>query len=909
MKNIATIILLLIAHFSFAQTILPYVSTLKGSITDAETGEALIGASVLVGSVGTVTDFDGKFSISLNKPGDYTVRFSYVGYSTKEQKYSLVGDLNVEISLSPIVLNEVLIVADIAKDRQTPVAFSNIPTLKLQEELASQDLPMILNSTPGTYATRSGGGDGDARISIRGFNQRNVAVMLDGIPVNDMENGAVFWSNWFGLDLVTQTMQVQRGLGSSKLSIPSVGGTINILTKGIDSKRSVQFQQEIGNNGFIRSTFGINTGRMKHGWGISLAGSYKQTEGYVDANFSKGYFYYLRVDKQLGKHLLTFSGFGAPQEHGQRSFTTGIATISVDKAKELGVPEASLNNPGNILGIDRGLKYNQHWGYLNGQKVNSTVNYYHKPQFSLRHSWQPNQKFFWSNVAYLSIGNGGGTGFLGDGLSASFYKSDGQLNMDTIALLNQKSAFGKPAGKSNRILRSSFNNHFWYGILSTVKYDISNQFTFSGGLDARYYRGDHYREVYDLLGGNYFTWKNNNNIKNDTTKLYVGDKLDYNYSGFVKWGGAFGLLEYKADKISAFVNVSAAITQYKMEDYFKAKNLVLPDTTFLVGFTSPVTYKGTTYTVNSPEAQTQSVGWVSIPTFTFKTGASYSIDKAHAVFVNTGYIDKVQRFNNVIFQNRNGNKIALANNYENEKILAFETGYNYRSPILSANVNTYYTIWKNKPLDSPIALRDPNDPLETIPINIPGIDALHMGVELDLAYKPTKKITIEGLLSIGNWKWNSTENVNVEYRDTSYNYAFDAKGVHVGDAAQTQYGLMVRYEPITGLYFKLRGTWFGKNFANFNPESLQGANGGRDSWRMPDYGMLDLNTGYGFNVKNTKVTVRLNVLNLLNEVYIADAQNNDTRAPGVTTETFDARSASVFFGLGRQWNVSLLVGL
>jgi outer membrane receptor protein involved in Fe transport len=120
---------------------------------------------------------------------------------------------------------------------------------------------------------------------------------------------------------------------------------------------------------------------------------------------------------------------------------------------------------------------------------------------------------------------------------------------------------------------------------------------------------------------------------------------------------------------------------------------------------------------------------------------------------------------------------------------------------------------------------------------------------------------------------------------------------------------MVRYEPIEGLYFKLRGTWFGKNFANFNPETLQGSNGGRDSWRMPDYGLLDLNTGYTFNVNNTKVTVRVNVLNLLDSKYISDAQNNDTRAPGVTTETFDARSASTFFGLGRQWNVSLLVGL
>ena len=904
MKQFFTFLLLIFAGFSFAQNV-----KLSGKISDEETGEALIGASVAVGTIGTVTDFDGNFSIDLPKPNSYVVKFSYVGYNNKELSYTINSDLQVSIQLKPIVLNEVLIVADIAKDRQTPVAFSNIPTLKIQEELASQDLPMILNSTPGTYATRTGGGDGDARITIRGFNQRNVAVMLDGIPVNDMENGAVFWSNWFGLDLVTQTMQVQRGLGSSKLSIPSVGGTINILTKGIDSKASYQLQQEIGNNGYVRTTFGVNTGRLKHGWGISLAGSYKQTEGYVDANYSKGYFYYLRIDKQFKKHLITLSGFGAPQEHGQRSFMTSISTIDVAKAKSLGISDEVINNPGNILGVDRGLSYNQHWGYLNGEKLNSTINYYHKPQFSLRHSWQPNEKFFWSNVAYLSVGNGGGTGFMGDSFTGAYYNADGQIDMDTIAALNAKASFGKPAGKSNRILRSSFNNHFWYGVLSTVKYDIDKNFTFSGGLDARYYRGDHYREVYDLLGGEYFIWKGNSNIKNETTKLYKGDKLDYNYSGFVRWGGLFGLLEYKKDKISAFVNISGALTQYRMEDYFKSKILTLGDTTFLVSFSNPVTYNGNTYTINSPEAKTQTLDWVTIPTFTYKMGASYNIDDLQSAFVNTGYIDKAQRFNNVLYQNRTGNKIALANNYENEKIYAVELGYSFRSSSFSGNLNAYYTYWLNKPLDSPIALRDPNDPLEVIPLNIPGIDALHRGAELDFAYKMNKKLTFEGLISIGNWKWNSSESVNVSYRDTTYNYSFNAKGVHVGDAAQIQYGAMVRYEPIKSLYFKARGTFFGKNYSNFNPESLQGANGGKDSWQLPNYFLLDFNSGYTFDVKKTKITIRANILNVLDTKYISDAQNNDTRAPGVTTESFNAASASVYFGLGRQWNLSLLIGI
>ncbi len=87
------------------------------------------------------------------------------------------------------------------------------------------------------YATKAGGGFGDSRINIRGFDQRNTAVMINGVPVNDMENGAVYWSNWAGLSDVTSAMQVQRGLGSSKLAIASVGGTVNIVTRAADKKQ------------------------------------------------------------------------------------------------------------------------------------------------------------------------------------------------------------------------------------------------------------------------------------------------------------------------------------------------------------------------------------------------------------------------------------------------------------------------------------------------------------------------------------------------------------------------------------------------------------------------------------------------------------------------------------------------
>ena len=208
MKSFLSVFLCLFAIlFTHAQNI-------TGKVYDESSGEPLIGATVTLNDkYGAITNIDGEFSISSEK-GEFHIEVSYVGFEAKSQIVKITHEsLFLEFRLNSIQLNEVNVVADVARDRHTPVAFSTIPVKKIAEELASQDVPMILNSTPGVYATQSGGGDGDARITIRGFNQRNVAVMIDGIPVNDMENGWVYWSNWFGLDAVTSNIQVQEVWG------------------------------------------------------------------------------------------------------------------------------------------------------------------------------------------------------------------------------------------------------------------------------------------------------------------------------------------------------------------------------------------------------------------------------------------------------------------------------------------------------------------------------------------------------------------------------------------------------------------------------------------------------------------------------------------------------------------------
>ena len=931
---------------------------IRGVITDANSGETLIGATLSYGDgKGVITDMDGRYYLKLDK-GIYHFKVSYVGYIQQQLDIDLQGDMTQDFQLKTPTLTEVEVVADVAKARETPVAFSTVQPIKLQEELASRDIPMILNKTPGVYATQYGGGDGDARINIRGFNQRNLAVMIDGLPVNDMENGWVYWSNWFGLDAVTRTIQVQRGLGSSKLALPSVGGTMNIITKGIEANLGGMIKQEVGSDGYLRTSIGVTTGQMKHGWSVTVAGSYKQGNGWVDNTWTKGWFGYLRVDKQLGHHTLTLTAMGAPQQHAQRAYQKSISTFDRDYAKKLGVADSALSK------YSYGIRYNSNWGYLNRwtekdqagnpiflantEHLSQSKNYFFKPELSLRDFWRINEKLSWSNIIYASIGSGGGTGNFSTTSSGSYITSTFTLVDPNNGLIKYQDYYDRnmndPTHRAEGLIRSSVNNHQWYGLLSTVNWEINANWTVSGGFDGRTYKGQHYGEVYDLLGGDWMRDDANKN-KNNYDKMYVGDKIYYDNDALVRWGGIFGQLEFKKDKWTAFLNLTSALSAYQRIDYFKKKDLVINGNTFTqaVGYgdvfyyngSQNLTYnptdqkynshdtvfvvkqKGTSkdtlfivnpnaYDINSSQAKATQTKWKLFPGFTLKAGVNYNLDKRNNIFLNVGYLSKAPRFSNV-FNNDNREVIDP----KNEIVQALELGYRYNTKRLNINVNGYLTKWNNKPLDATLTYTDPKTQ-DVYPYNVNGIDALHKGIEIEFGWKPIPSLQWDQVFAWGDWRWTSGGKAYVY--DPAGNpidsVVFNAKGVHVGDAAQLQLMEGLRWEIIKYLYVSASVTLFAKNYSQMDPSSLtpnyMDANGNpRDSWELPMYYLVDLNAGYRFTFKKFKLDIRASVLNVLDRVYISDAKNNDSYS--TSTTNFDAASAGVFFGVGRTFNASVAI--
>ena len=312
---------LMVAVVLLCTSVLRAQSTLTGTILEVGINMPLPGANIIEKGTtnGVTSDFDGNFTLN-TKASSGEIVITFVGYTSKTISFSGNQDLGkIVLESSQFGLEEVQIIASIAVDRKTPVAVSTIKSADIELKLGTQEFPEILKSTPGVYATKAGGGYGDGRINLRGFNSENVAVMINGIPVNDMENGRVFWSNWAGLGDVTSQMQVQRGLGAAKIAVPSIGGTINIVTKTTDAEEGGNVMTSIANDGYFKYGLTYSTGLMDNGFAATVSAAKTDGDGYVDGTEFSGVSYFVNISKEINdNHKLSFSAFGAKQRHGQR---------------------------------------------------------------------------------------------------------------------------------------------------------------------------------------------------------------------------------------------------------------------------------------------------------------------------------------------------------------------------------------------------------------------------------------------------------------------------------------------------------------------------------------------------------------------------------------------------------------
>ena len=841
--------LLLLALFLTSATIFAQ-GTLTGKVMDSEMDGPLPGATVMVEGTnnGTTTDFDGNFSLNVDSNSG-KVKVSFVGYTTKTLDFSLTNGTQ---NLGEIVLNadagaleEIVITSfSLAIDRKTPVAVSTIKAEEIELKLGNKEFPEILQSTPGIFVHKQGGGFGDAELRLRGFDSENVAVMINGVPVNDMENGNVYWSNWAGLSDVTQTMQVQRGLGASKVAVPSIGGTINIVTKSTDSEEGGSIFATTGNDGYQKYGGTVSTGLLDNGFAATVSLSKTTGNGYVDGTEFEGYSYFVNLAKKFNEdHELSFTAFGAPQRHGQRETSHLIETFRQS---------------------ERGRKFNGDWGYLNGEVTHVQDNFYHKPQMSLNHYWDISDKTELSTAVYASFGTGGGGGYDGAANLRSVdspYRS-GYLQPFNLDLVVAENVANGALG-SETLLYNSRNDHNWYGALSTLTTEITDDIDLLAGIDLRYYKGEHFQEVKDLLGGTY--WLDDSDVNNPVNVARVGDKINYHNDGLVHWEGGFLQAEYSKNDLSAFISAAASNTSYKRIDYF---NYLDSD-------------------------DLQETDWVSFFAPSIKGGANYNINDAHNIFANIGYFERAPFFDQVFLNFVND----VNSNAENQKIFSTEIGYGIRTSKLRVNLNVYRTSWQDKPFTQTIF---DNETGNNYTANILGVNALHQGVEFDFSYKPIDNLTINGMASLGDWKWDSNvQDVMIfdEEQRPILEEGIDLflKDIPVGGSAQNTFALGGDYEVLPGTTVRANWTYIDKLYTQFD---ILGVSSGDDysPWEIPSYGLLDAGLTHKFEFGGFEATLNGNVNNVLDTEYVSF---------GFDGSASNAETARVWYGFGRTYTVGM----
>ncbi|WP_299112619.1 carboxypeptidase-like regulatory domain-containing protein [uncultured Winogradskyella sp.] len=848
-------VMMLFTTVAFAQ------STIKGKVIDAEMNSPLPGANVLEKGTtnGVTTDFEGTFTLTTQSDSGEIV-ISYVGYESKTIQFNGDADLGTIALNSDNSLDEVVIIGsgviDLAEGRKTPVAVATVKKAEIQAKgVGNVEVTEILKSTPSVFVSPGGGGFGDSALFVRGFDDTNTAVLLNGQPINSQEDGRIFWSNWQGVADVANAIQVQRGLGASKLAISSVGGTVNIVTKAADKQRGGSVRFLAGNDSYFKTTAEYNTGVNDKGWAFSfLIDHWQAHRSWAEGTFGEGQNYFFSVGyKPNERHNFNFLLTGAPQAHGQR-WSQSRQRIKDDP------------------------KFNQHWGYTSSEengRYTSEIdserrNFYHKPVMNLNWDWTINDKSSLSTVLYASWGRGGGTGPRGEGRIRT---ADGQIDYFAIEQANE--AIGVSMGGDDGpgyIRRASMNNHAWYGIVSNFNHEFTENLSFNVGTDLRYYKGDHFRQIVDLYGLE--GWEEDGVVYTETydadpwAALFdfadEDDRIDYDYSETITYQGLFTQLEYSKDKFSTFIQAAVSNQTYVREGRhisYSDDNLGDSDDLNKVGYN-------------------------------IKGGVSYAINDANKFFINAGYYSR-QPFLDNVFENIRRENTLVSPEVDNEDITGVEIGYEFKiCDNFTAVANFYHTQWENR-VDvaggGTIDNGTPGDPSDDIEVSFfeRGINQKHIGAELDFIYRPTSWLRLNGFLSAGSWKFEGASTSDTFNEDTgeliSSSEAEDRDGVRVPGIAQTTAGFSANAKITSSLSIDGNINYFGNNYEH-DRTAIQTRNVGK----VAAYSLTDFGLTYTYNFgNNDSLVLRGNVFNAFDNIVVSNSDrfgffNTDGRTYNVS---------------------------
>ncbi len=645
------------------------------------------------------------------------------------------------------------------------IALDNIPVVSLDENDAqdgsAQNISGQLNAGRNPFYDAANFHFSAVRFRIRGYDSNLSSTFMNGVPMENLDNGFTPYGLWGGLNDVLRSREATLGMQAIKFGIGNLGGATALDTRAFKQYKQTKFSYSLSNRNYVhRVMYTHSTGLTKKGWAFSVSGSRRWAdEGFTDGTYYNGWSLYTGVDKKFNaRHMLSFVAFATPTENGRQ----GASTQEMD----------------SIAGTNF---YNPYWGYQNGKKRNASVAKTFQPMGILTHDWKVNAKASLLTGISYSLGNRSTTGL--DWYNASdprpdyyrylpSYQTDpakaqqvlnallnnvnlrqidwdrlynaNYANTETIHNANGITGNDVTGKRSVYIVEERVIHTNRFNFNTTLNAAINNHIDLTAGLTYENQKNNYYKKVDDLLGGAFYVDINQfalrdfgndpnaaqNDVNNPNRILKEGDKFGYNYNINIQKAAAWAQAAVKFKKLNFFVAVEHSYTQFWREGKVKAG--LYPNNSF------GVSKKQNFYN------------------YFFKSGVSYKLTSGNYFFVNGSYVTNAPFFENAYLSPRTRDNIQA--NLQSEQILSGEAGYVLNSPTVRFRVTGYYTQFRHQ-IDVISAYSDIYRTFVNYALS--NIGKTHAGIETGVDVKIYKGFSINAAASFGRYYYDTRQNVTV----------------------------------------------------------------------------------------------------------------------------------------------------
>ncbi len=703
----------------------------------------------------------------------------------------------------------------------------NIPTISLDDndfsDAGSQNISSQLTAGRDPFYNAASFNWSPARYRLRGYDLDFSSVYINGIQMDNLDNGFTPWGLWGGLNDVFRNRDVNFGARYNTFGFGDISTSTNIDVRASKQRKQTSFGYALSNRNYThRISITLSSGLTKKGWAFTASASGRfANEGYVPGTYYNGYSWFAAIDKKLGqKQLLSFIAFGSPTENGRQ----GAATQE-------------------IMDLAGTHYYNPSWGYQDGKKRNANVAKTNQPVFMVTHEYRVSNKTNVVTSAAYSFGERSLSGI--DWYNAadprpdyyrylpSYYEANDnaamaqqirtllstneatrQINWENLYNINRENVSAiedangivgntKTGNRSFYILGERVTNVKRFAANIVLNTRVNDHINFTGGISYQLTRNNYYQRAGDLLGGQFWVNLNQfaqrafpdnnaayqNDLNHPNRIIYKGDKYGYDYNISINKPQEWLQLVFTFKKIDFYA--AAEVSQTKFWRTGNVRNGLFPDNSFGKS------------TINI------------FDNFSAKSGITYKLNGRNYLYVNGAAITRAPYYDNSYISPRT--RDFVQNNLRSETIQTIEGGYVLNAPKIKFRASGYYTSMQH---GFNVLTFYYDEYQDFVNYALSNINRLYFGGEFGAEVKLTNNLTANAAASIGRYYYNSRQHAVVTIDNTAETIAeatVYSKNFRVSGTPQEAYSLGFTYRSPKFWFLSLTGNYFDQMWLDFNP--------------------------------------------------------------------------------------------